>query len=469
MLRRTALACVALPVALTGCAASADTQKDRPKPAPKPALKPALRRLLDDDLRAIVAKPSAPLASLVVVALRDGEPVYEGALGWRSVERGLPATADTLYRVASISKLVTAIGFMQLVEQGRVDLDADASRTLGFALRHPAHPAQVITPRMLLSHTSGLRDPSDLLVSKVGLSLASVLTPVASGYWAEPPSQAPGAGWFHYANINVVVLGTIIERVMGQRFDRYMKADVLGPLRLAGGYYPAADLSNAEVQQLATLYRKSPDGGAHWNPEGPWVPQGPDRCGVLAEPIDGLEDYVIGSNAGVFGPQGSLRTSARGLTRVAQMFMNRGTLDGVQVLKAATVDTMLAPQWSNAPAGQARNGNTDNGLFQRWGLGPQLFTGQGGKPGGGDRIGPALGGLTGAGHLGEAWGLCSGLVFDPHTRRGLIYIVGGMGAQPAKHLAAHSSFYAWEEQILDALVRRALLQDGAATPIPALR
>ncbi len=462
-------------------------------------LKPALRQMLDDELRAIVGRPAAPLASLAVVALRDGVPVYEQALGWRSVERGLPATVDTLYRVASVSKLVTAIGFMKLVEQGRVDLDADASRYLGFALRHPAHPARVVTPRMLLSHTSSLRDPGDLLPSRVGVSLSSVLAPggqavagsiagsiagsvsgsipgsmsgaaagsaaggapaASAAYWARPASQAPGSGWFHYANVNSVVLGTIIERVSGQRFDRYMKAEVLAPLGVVGGYHPAADLTAAEFTQLATLYRKSPDGGVHWNPGGPWVPQGPDRTAAPPAPIEGLDAYDVGSNAGVFGPQGGLRTSVRGLTRLMQMLLNRGTLDGVTVLRAATVNAMLTPQWSLAPPGRPRNGDTERGIFQRWGLGPQLFTGQGGSRGRGDRIGTTPRGLTGAGHLGEAWGLCSGFVFDPHTRKGLIYIVGGMGARPADYPGARSAFYAWEEQILQALTQRALLQQG---------
>ena len=467
-------------------------------------LKPALRHMLDDELRAIVGRPAAPLASLAVVALRDGVPVYEQALGWRSVERGLPATVDTLYRVASVSKLVTAIGFMKLVEQGRVDLDADASRYLGFVLRHPAHPTRVVTPRMLLSHTSALRDPGDLLPSRVGVSLASVLAPgnqsvagsvagsvsgsvsgsipgaaagsaagaaptASAAYWARPAAQAPGSGWFHYANINSVVLGTIIERVSGQRFDRYMKTEVLAPLGIFGGYHPAADLTAAEAQQLATLYRKSPDGGVHWNPGGPWVPQGPDRTAEPPAPIEGLDAYDVGSNAGVFGPQGGLRTSVRGLTRLMQMLLNRGTLDGVTVLRAATVDAMLTPQWSLAPPGRPRNGDTEGDLFLRWGLGPQLFTGQGGSRGRGDRIGATPGGLTGAGHLGEAWGLCAGFVFDPLTRQGLIYVVGGIGARPADHLGAHSAFYLWEEQILQALTQRALLQTEGASSPPAPR
>jgi len=281
--------------------------------------------------------------------------------------------------------------------------------------------------------------------------------------------QAPRAGWFHYANINFVVLGTIIERVSGQRFDRYMKAQVLGPLGMAGGYYPADDLTDAEVQLLATLYRKSPDGGAHWNPGGPWVPQGPDRSAAPPTLIEGLTAYQSGSNAGVFGPQGSLRTSVRGLTRLMQLLLNRGTLDGVQVLQAATVDAMLTPQWSLAPPGRARNGDSESGLFQRWGLGPQLFTGQGGSPGRGDRIGAAPGGLTGAGHLGEAWGLSSGFVFDPHTRRGLIYIVGGTGARPESHPGTSSAFHAWEEQILQALTQRALLKIEALPNQPEAR
>jgi CubicO group peptidase (beta-lactamase class C family) len=93
-------------------------------------------------LQATASQAEHPLASLAVLAVRDGSVVFEAAFGHRDIEAGCPATPDTLYRIASISKLATAIGFMRLVESGQIDLDADVGRYLGTPLRNPAFPAR---------------------------------------------------------------------------------------------------------------------------------------------------------------------------------------------------------------------------------------------------------------------------------------------------------------------------------------
>ncbi|MFM7704740.1 MAG: hypothetical protein ACKO6D_07460, partial [Rubrivivax sp.] len=84
------------------------------------------------------------------------------------------------------------------------------------------------------------------------------------------------------------------------------------------------------------------------------------------------------------------------------------------------------------------NGNTHHGLFQEWGLGVQRF-------------GALPGGLTGVGHLGQAWGLLSGFVFDPATAGGVVYAMGGTSAEPEDHPGLHSPFARWEERVLELL------------------
>ena len=90
---------------------------------------------IDAELRAIVQDPEAPLASLQALAIRSGRVVYEGAFGRRHIgdsDAGdLPATRDSLYRVASISKLVVTLGVLKLFEAGKLDLDSDAGTYLG--------------------------------------------------------------------------------------------------------------------------------------------------------------------------------------------------------------------------------------------------------------------------------------------------------------------------------------------------
>ncbi|HLL13357.1 MAG TPA: serine hydrolase, partial [Rubrivivax sp.] len=212
------------------------------------------------------------------------------------------------------------------------------------------------------------------------------------------------------------------------------------------------DFEPADLQQLATLYRKSPDQGRTWALAGPWVAQGPDRTGQRNGTIANLERYVVGSNAGVFGPQGGLRISVRGLGKLMRLMLGQGSVDGVQILQPRTVQAMLTPHWSFNGKPQAPNGHSYRGLFREWGLGPQLFTDQGGKPGTGDRIGSPAGGFRGAGHLGEAYGLLSGLVFDPATRNGMAYAMGGISADPNQHRGVYSAFSRWEETVLATLL-----------------
>ncbi|OAG78268.1 Beta-lactamase [Acetobacter malorum] len=101
-----------------------------------------------------------PLAALAAVKLEHGQPVYQyyGGFARRDGAQTVPVKQETLFRIASISKVVTTIGLMELVEQGKVNLDHDVSEYLGFRLRNPDFPTTPITVRMLLNHTSTLRD-----------------------------------------------------------------------------------------------------------------------------------------------------------------------------------------------------------------------------------------------------------------------------------------------------------------------
>ena len=416
---------------------------------------------LNLELRALRNHPARALASLAVVAIREGRIVYAGHFGDRVIDaanpaNNLPADAQTLYRVASISKLVTAIGAMQLVEQHKLDLDADVSQYLGFTLRNPNFPDALISARMLLSHTSSLRDEGGYSFP-VGQSLQSVLVPAGANYgsgrqWAQKSrvsDRSPGR-YFEYVNLNWGVLGTVIEALSGQRFDHYMKRAVLGPLRIAGGFNPD-DFSGDEIQNLAVLYRKR----THevWDPCGPWVAQVDDYRGRLPAPGAAIAAYSPGQNATPLSPQGGLRISAAGLAQLMLMLINGGELEGVRLLSPASVNAMLQEEWRHAKG--MENGNNYRGLFNAWGLGLQKFLDLSG-PQRGDRF-VAAGGVTGFGHLGFAYGLQSAFIFDPVKRFGLIYLGGGVGFDPELDAGRYSSLNSWEEKVLDALYRQAIL------------
>jgi CubicO group peptidase (beta-lactamase class C family) len=279
----------------------------------------------------------------------------------------MAADHDTLYRMASISKLVTTIGTMRLVDAGQLDLDADIGQYLGYTVRNPHFADVPITTRMLLSHTSSLRDDGGYFFP-LDKPLKDVLhtgpAPTARDTtWASPDENAdrsPGR-YFTYCNLNFGVVGTVIEAISRQRFDLYMQQQVLQPLGIAGGFTPET-LTPADIAHVAVLYRKARNDV--WDPNGPWVPQVDDYQGKTPTPRAGLDAYVPGTNATGFGPQGGLRTSVAGLGRVMQMLMNGGALNGKRILSAPSVATMLQPQWRKHPAQD--NGDTLNGQYSIW-------------------------------------------------------------------------------------------------------
>jgi CubicO group peptidase (beta-lactamase class C family) len=185
---------------------------------------PALRTL-DRELEAMVKDPERPIASLSVAAIRNGRVVYQRQFGVRHIGKADFANASTLYRVASITKLVTALGVMRLVEEGKLDLDEDISKYLGTSVRNPHFPAVPITLRMLLSHTSSLRDDAGY-VSVPGQDLRAFLLGGGKMWSAKAP---PGA-YFTYCNLASGVVGTIMEKATGERFDRLMRRLVIEPL-----------------------------------------------------------------------------------------------------------------------------------------------------------------------------------------------------------------------------------------------
>lgn len=411
-------------------------------------------------LQALLAQPQRPLASLSVLVLREGRAVYEAQFGRRWIAPGeargqdLPVTRDTLFRMASVSKLVTALGVLRLVEAGRLDLDADISEALGWRLRHPNHPQQPLSVRLLLSHRSGLRDAGGAYLEP-GQTLAAKLLPGGAHFgrgesWS-PAAEAPGR-FFAYCNLNYGVLASVMERASGQRFDLFMREQVLAPLGMQGGFEASA-FSEVELANLATLYRKrATDDDARWDPAGPWIVQTDDFRGRRPPPPAALARYELGSNGSLFGPQGRLRTRVADLGRVLAMLAAGGQHEGRLFLRTDSVDALFAEQWRYDAA--AANGDWLDGLFQAWGLGVQHFIDRsqvgGDGPPRGDRL-VARGGLQAWGHLGFAYGLHSGLLLDPQTRSGIVYAIGGTGGAPELNPGRYSSFPAWEEELQDLL------------------
>ena len=405
---------------------------------------------LDNQLAAIVGDVRQPLASLSVLAIRHGQPVYQQQFGDRylpaQAEQRLPVTADTLFRIASVSKMMTTLALMRLVEQHQLQLDQDVGIYLGFSLRNPYFPTQAITLRSLLSHTSSLRDAGGYFWG-AERSLRDVFTAGSDAMWAN--NAAPGR-YFSYANLNWGVIGTVMEKVTGERFDRLMRRLLLAPMGLRGGYNPA-EFSPGELNDMATLYRKRPADSETWQPDGPWIAQADDVHVQAPVQPAGLDNYVIGSNATIFSPTGGLRISAADMGKVMQMLLADGRYRSQQLLQPASIALMFTRQWQLAADG--RNGDSDQGLFRAWGLGNQQFDADGAR--GNGLVAEAR--FSAAGHLGDAYGLRSAFVLDFANKNGMIYLIGGTGSDPDRQRGPHTALSGAEAAVLDALYHGAIV------------
>jgi CubicO group peptidase (beta-lactamase class C family) len=379
-----------------------------------------------------VASPptEGPLAEAGVAFNRNAE-LGSFAFGLADPTTGRAVTPDDPVRIASISKLVVAIGVMRLVEAGKLDLDSDVSRWLGWRLRNPAFPDRPISLRMLLSHTSSLRDHDDQYAIPLGSSVQRVLADAVSWDIRYPP----GDGYFTYSNLNFPVIASTIERVTGERFDIWMRREVIDRMGIDACFnWPTC--SEQAVTRAVVLMQ---DGKAVRDDLGGKRPD----CPVLVadgEPCD-LSRWRLGENGALFAPQGGLRISARGLARVGRMLLNGGTLDGRRILSPQSVETLLAPAWRF----NGRNGDTDHGFYCSYGLATQRIP-TAAKGCDDDPIGD---GIVRVGHAGDAYGLRSGLWLDRASGTGVAFFVTGLSADPPR---GRSAFRAAEE----AAFRRAL-------------
>lgn len=388
----------------------------------------------DIQLEQVLAHGEArPLAAIAAMRIHHGAVSYRYLRGFarKNGSNLTPVRSDTLFRIASVSKFVTTIGLMQLVDQGKVDLDGDASRYLGFKLRNPDFPDAPITPRMLLSHTASIADADDYVIP-ANHAVSEFFDPSrhpGTATYHFLPGRKPGT-WFSYCNLCYGLIGTMVERVSGERFDLYQQKHVLTPLGIDAGYDPAL---LAHPERLATLYHHTANGyeeakddSTHFLPEAP-------------------AQYQIGTNATIFSPQGGLRISLDGLYRLSQFVLGHGTVNGVTVLSSQSLRTMLQPEWRyNGHNGEGTYPITSYGLATIQLTGAHDPSGHPTTPWKGYR-----GGLVG--HLGDAYGLRSGLWLNPKTQDGYLFIVDGFPEDGQEKSGTFSSFTNVEEKIFEAL------------------
>ncbi|MBN8786613.1 MAG: beta-lactamase family protein, partial [Terrimonas sp.] len=225
------------------------------------------------------------MVGISVAVVKKGDLIYTRSYGLKDIEAQTPLKETDIFRIASISKSFSATSIMQLVEAKKLSLDDDVSNLIGFKVRNPKFPDKVITLKMLLSHTSSLNDSE-------GYFTLDVINPEKNTNWAKCYSDyAPGAD-YRYCNLNFNMVGTIIERRSGQRFDKYVKEHILDPLGLYGGY----QVGTLDASKFVTLYeydsatQKFTAAPMAYNPR-----------------TSEIEQYVIGYSTPIFSPTGGMK------------------------------------------------------------------------------------------------------------------------------------------------------------------
>ncbi|QDX27160.1 beta-lactamase family protein [Sphingomonas suaedae] len=318
------------------------------------------------------------------------------ATGTADRTTGRRVTPDDPVRIASISKLVVALGVMRMVEAGQLDLDRDVSEIVGWPVRNPAFPEAPVTLRHLLSHRSGLIDPKDYRVP-----LGEQLADVVAGPALWDAQHGPGT-YFRYSNVAFPVIASVMERAGNERFDRLMHRLVLAPLKL-DACYNWSTCSDAKIARHVVLYRASGEvalddlGGKR-----------PD-CPVITKDGCDLAGYRLGENGALFSPQGGLRASMRDLAVIGGMLLRN---DG-SFLKPDSIAEIESAAWRF----DGTNGDTTGGFYCQYGLAvTTLPTAQSGCDD--DLFGD---GRTRIGHAGEAYGLRSGFWIDRAAGTGVAF------------------------------------------------
>ena len=368
--------------------------------------------------------PSSPPAAVVLFFDRSGAERTLLLRGTSNAMTHRPLTAEDPVRVASISKLTVAIAVMRLVDQHKLRLDADLSTYLGWRLRHPAYPNRPITLAMLLGHRSGLTDGGDY-----GFPLdADLETELQNPMWWST-QRRPG-GTFEYANVGFPVVAAVMEGATGERFDALMDRLVFRPLRI-DACFNWVRCSDDAIARAVTLYRPNGDvakddlRGAR--PACPVVPARDGGCD--------LSLYRLTRSSASFSPQGGLRISPRGLSRIGQMMLREG--EGLLSRRSWQQLQRLTPV---EPAG------SQNGLLCRYGLAMHSMGPETGRTGATCRADLLGDGHSYIGHTGDAYSLRSGLFVAPEQGVGVTWFVTQV--PEAAPPGASSAFSAAEEATL---------------------
>lgn len=275
--------------------------------------------LFDMKIRLLMKLGHMPSLSLCII--KNNTIKWSKGYGYADRQNKIHASDNTVYMIASISKTVAATAILQLYEQGRLDIDEDASKYLDFELRNPKYPDQNITCRMLLAHRSSLSRfiiPLGIyftLLEYPNERLKEFLVPSGRFYKANIWSNYPPGEKLIYSNLGYEILEYIVERITNQSFDKYCTEHILQPLNMTNTSYLLKDL---ELKKIARPYI--------------WI-------GGIYFPLPHIQIYNYAA--------GGLRTNVLDLSQFLLVNMNNGTYNGVTILNENSTEMIHTLQLGN--------------------------------------------------------------------------------------------------------------------------
>ncbi len=305
-----------------------------------------LQRIADVMTRAIDTKQ---ISGAVTLVARHGQIAHFEAHGLRNIEAGYAMETDTIFPIASMTKPVSGVAILMLVEEGTVRLSDPVSRFIPefhdthVAIAKPTSgdddaeiytvPAdREITVRDLLTHTSGLgsggvgsREVSRIAPRRSTDTLETYTTDLG----AAPLDFQPGTEWAYSGLAGIDTVGRIVEVVSGLTFDEFLRVRIFEPLSMEDTGFVVPD---HKASRVVTLYGRTP-------------------AGLERRDVPGWVD-----TATLFSGGGGLWSTAGDYVKFAQMLVNRGELDGVRLLGSKTVELMASNHVGDLYATAARTG-----------------------------------------------------------------------------------------------------------------
>jgi CubicO group peptidase (beta-lactamase class C family) len=308
-------------------------------PASKSGLDPERLARIPARMKAFVEKGEIP-GSVTLIG-RHGQIAHIEAVGWADIEEKKPMRTDTIFQIMSMTKPVTGVAVMMLVEEGKLSVNdpvekhlpefkgqkvADRASAWQQTLRSPARP---ITIRDLMTHTSGMSGPHGAL-SELYQKMDVTLADAVKAYAKEPLEFEPGSKWM-YSNTGIATLGRLVEVASDMPFEQFLATRIFVPLGMKDSFiFPPAD----KTARIATVYNMK---------EGRLVPGGPSTLGGDSK------RYRPGAKYSA--PEFGLYSTATDLFAFYQMMLNNGTYNGKRLLSKAAVDVMTMPHTGDLKAG----------------------------------------------------------------------------------------------------------------------